>query len=287
MSPLSFALEPGRIAPRLGVSLGLNANAIEAVRNRLANRDGMADDEVMASVLRIASMWRSKLIANTVMTTDGVTVQSGPFAGMQYATTATEGALLPRLLGIYESQLHPHIEALARQGLDRIVDVGCAEGYYAVGFARLLPNAIVHAHDTDPAARALCAELAALNGVAERVRMGGAFDHADFEAFAGPRTLVFMDIEGGEAKLLDPVRAPALRTVNIIVETHPGPGPLCDVLAARFEATHEIVRIDQTPQAMTDLPPLFRKLSHLDQLIAAWEWRRWLTPWLVMRPKAG
>lgn len=265
--------------------MGLNSNAIEAIAARLANRGGMTDEQVMVSVLRLASMWRSKLLANSLAVHDGATVQTGPFAGMRYETDATEGALLPRLLGSYESELHPHIEALAAEGLDQIVDIGCAEGYYAVGFARMLPQLVVHAHDTDPRAQRACRALAELNGVSDRVKVGGAFTHADFEAFAGTRSLVFMDIEGGEGQLLDPARAPALRGLKILVETHPGPTALCDEIAARFQDSHDIIRIDQSPKAAV-LPPWFRTLSHLDQLIAMWEWRIWLTPWLVMRPKA-
>ena len=45
---------------------------------------------------------------------------------------ATEGALIPRLLGTYECELHPHLAALSAEGLDCVIDVGCAEGYYAV-----------------------------------------------------------------------------------------------------------------------------------------------------------
>ena len=265
--------------------MGLNSNAVEAIKTRLANREGMTDEQVMSSVLRLASMWRSKLLANSVKVRNGAVVQTGPFAGMIYETDATEGALLPRLLGAYESRLHPHIEALAREGLDQIVDIGCAEGYYAVGFARLLSEVIVHAFDTDPQAQRACLALAERNGVADRVKVSGGFAHADFEAFAGTRSLVFMDIEGGESDLLDPVRAPALRGLKIIVETHGGPTDLTDRIAARFTDTHDIIRIDQRPTDAV-LPSWFRTLSHLDQLIAVWEWRVWLTPWLVMRPKA-
>jgi len=31
-----------------------------------------------------------------------------------------------------------------------------------------------------------------------------------------------------------------------------------------------------------DLPPMFGKLGHLDQLLALWEWRMGPTPWLLL-----
>src|SRR6202008_1532945 len=104
------------------------------------------------------------------------------------------------------------------QGLDDIIDVGCAEGYYAVGLARLAPQATVHAFDIDEAARTACAELARRNGVAERVRIGGAFPPEGFEAFAGRRVLVMVDAEGAELDVLRPDLAPSLAGMSLIVE---------------------------------------------------------------------
>ena len=74
-------------------------------------------------------------------------IRSGPFAGMRYVDTATEGALVPRLLGTYESELHPYLKRFAAEGCEDVIDVGCAEGYYAVGLARLMPGALVHGGD--------------------------------------------------------------------------------------------------------------------------------------------
>jgi hypothetical protein len=264
--------------------MGLTTNAIALLRNRLADPGGRDEMQLMESVLRIAGMWRSKVLAKTLLARDGAVVQHGPFAGMIYGAE-TEGALLPRLIGSYESELHPHIEAIAAEGLDQVVDVGCAEGYYAVGLARLLSNVTVHAHDVDPAALAACAKMAEANGVEARVKIGGLFGPDDFEPFAGTRTLVFMDIEGAERELLDPERSPALRTLKIIVETHGG-DPLCERITARFAGSHDVIRVD--PQGKTTpLPKWLQELSHMDQVLAGWEWRLGPTPWLVMRPKGA
>ena len=265
--------------------MGLNTSALARLRERLANPGGRDEQTLLESVLRMAAMWRSLLLANSLLHLHGNKVLNGPFAGMEYLDKATEGALLPRLIGCYESELHPYLQAIAARGLDQVVDVGCAEGYYAVGLARLMPEVMVHAFDTDPAARRFCAALAERNGVAERVKVGGAFAGEDFARFTGPRTLVFMDIEGGEAALLDPELWPALKTVQIVVETHPGPSfALTAELTRRFQPSHTVVRIDQGPKT-TPLPPFIQALSHIDQLLAVWEWRRFPTPWLVMQPK--
>jgi hypothetical protein len=265
--------------------MSLNASVLAQLRERLANPGERNDQELLESVLRISAIWRSVLLANTVANLNGLTVQNGPFAGMAYLRNAAEGALLPRLIGSYESELHPHILAFAQEELTDVIDVGCAEGYYAVGLARLMPQVVVHAFDTNPSAQEACAKLAELNGVSDRVKVGAAFAGEDFASFTPGKTLVFMDIEGGERHLLDPARYPGLKGLHVIVETHPIPShDVTRDIHGRFASTHEIIRVEQSPKT-TPLPGWIAKLGHLDQLLAGWEFRLRPTPWLVMRPK--
>jgi len=235
--------------------------------------------------LRRLGRWRSRLLANTYVARQGTAILQGPFAGMDYLSEATEGALVPRLLGTYESELHPHLAAFAAQGLDCVIDVGCAEGYYAVGLARMIPEVTVYAYDIDPKARLACAELAAKNGVSERVIIGGEFAPDGFQAFAGRRALVMVDAEGAEIDILQPALSPALAGMNVIVETHDlyRPGTRA-TLVERFTPTHDIVTVHQGHKVF-DMPDWLQALPHLDQLLAVWEWRKQPTPWLVMTPK--
>jgi hypothetical protein len=261
----------------------LTSHYARVARERVAQWPAEPGPGDVNELLRALGRWRSRMLANTFLARHGPTILGGPFAGMAYVEQATEGALVPRLLGTYESELHPHLAAFAARGLDCVIDVGSAEGYYAVGLARLMPGVTVHAHDIDEKARLACAELAARNGVAERVIVGGEFKPADFAAFAGRRVLVMVDAEGAEVDILEPV--PALAAMNVIVETHDlyRPGALA-TLTERFSPTHDIVRVDQQPKVF-DMPDWLRELPHLDQLLAVWEWRAAPTPWLVMRPK--
>lgn len=264
---------------------GLTAHYAKLARERAeAWPEGATLDE-LNELLRLMGRWRSRLLANTFLQHHGARIWGGPFAGMEYVSEATEGVLIARLLGTYESELHPHLARLVAAGLDCVIDVGCAEGYYAVGLARMAPEAVVYAYDIDEKARAACAELAAKNGVAERVRIGEAFAPDGFEAFAGRRALVLVDAEGAEVDILQPALSPALAGMNVIVETHDlyRPGALATMLQ-RFSPTHEIVRVDQQPKSFV-MPDWLKALPHLDQLLAVWEWRARPTPWLVMTPK--
>ena len=236
-------------------------------------------------LLRLLGRWRSVVLANTYISHHGARIWGGPFAGMDYVSEATEGALIPRLLGAYESELHPYFESFVQAGLDCVIDVGCAEGYYAVGLARMAPDVMVYAHDIQEKARLACAALAVKNGVGERVVVGGEFAPDGFEAFAGRRALVLVDAEGAEVDILQPALSPALAGMNIIVETHDlyRAGAMA-TMVQRFSPTHNIVRVDQQPKTLV-MPDWLQALPHLDQLLAVWEWRARPTPWLVMTPK--
>jgi predicted O-methyltransferase YrrM len=243
------------------------------------------DANLLNQALRVLAIWRSRLMVDAFVKRHGARILQGPFAGMEYLQRAAEGALLPRLLGTYESELHPALLAFMARGVDCVIDVGCAEGYYAVGLARMAPEIMVYAHDTNPRAQGDCRELAAMNGVEDRVMVGGLFAPTDFEAFADQRCLVICDIEGAEDDLLRPDLAPALAGMALIVETHDlyRPGVLARI-TERFEATHHIQRLDLGHKTLP-LPDWIRTLNHIDQLIAVWEWRSGPTPWLVMTPK--
>jgi len=223
--------------------------------------------------LRLLSKWRASLVYNTALIKQGDVVASGPFAGMVYAGAATEGAVLPRLLGCYEASLQPVIETIIARAYPQVVDVGCAEGYYAVGLARRMPNST----------RA----LAQANDVAARVQVGGLLDHAGLALCAQQKTVLIVDIEGAEDGLLAPDLAPALRHTDILVETHDGLHPgVSKSLLQRFASTHKITKIhrDLQPEA---LPQWMDKLSDLDRLLALWEWRSSPTPWLWMQAHAN
>ncbi|WP_340645488.1 hypothetical protein [Phenylobacterium sp.] len=257
------------------------------IKARVARDPPLASEPELGTVLRVLAIWRSRLIAEALLRREGARILNGPFAGMEYVGEATEGALAPRLLGSYESELHPAIARFAAEGFDCVIDVGCAEGYYAVGLARLMPGVTVHAYDIVEKARQACAELAAKNEVGDRVIIGELFTPTGFEAFADRKCLVMMDVEGAEDDLLRPDLSPALARMSLIVETHDvyRPGVL-ERLRDRFAATHDIQRLDQQGKSVP-LPEWLAAQGHLDHLIAVWEWRIRPTPWLVMTPKAA
>ena len=243
------------------------------------------DAQTLNAAFRLLAKWRAELLANTIAQRSGTKVLTGPFAGMDYGLAASEGSRSARLLGCYEHSLAPVIEEIIARAYPLVIDIGSAEGYYAVGLARRMPQTRVLARDASDKAMALCRALAAANGVADRVEIGGLFHHADFAICAAQPTLILCDIEAAELDLLDPAAAPGLLHADILVECHDSLRPgITEALANRFAASHQVQRIGRALDAKA-LPDWMEELSDLDRLIALWEWRVGPTPWLWMRPK--
>lgn len=263
------------------------SDTVKILRARWFNNPNLESIPALNELLRLMGRWRATVLANTYVKLHGKVVYSGPFEGMEYLDYATEGCLLPRLLGCYEDELHADLARFQKGGLRTVVDIGCAEGYYAVGLARMMPEVRVDAFDIDPKAREACADLARRNGVEDRVSISGEFTGDMFERYVDQDALVIIDAEGFEDVLMNPELYPALHKLKIIMETHPmfKPG-VVDRMHARFGATHDIVVHLQGPKA-PKLPQWLQDLGHLDHLIAVWEFRAGPTPWFVMTPKAG
>lgn len=174
----------------------------------------------------------------------GWKVAAGPFAGMRYITRSCGSALAPKVIGSYECELHAAVDGVIAGDYERIIDIGCAEGYYAVGLAwrKRIP---VVAYDRSEAARACVAELAGLNGVSSLIEVRESCDTEELESFSGQQVFLICDIEGAEGHLLDPTCAPALLGFDLLVEVHDGADStaLHDALVSRFEATHTIETI--------------------------------------------
>ena len=237
--------------------------------------------------MRLLAKWRSVLIQNTLLQQEGTAVLEGPFKGLDFLPHSAEGCHVAKLLGCYEQPLLPYIDAAIQDGYPTVLNIGCAEGYYAVGMARRMAGTKMLAFDLNPKARQVCAELAARNGVTERVIIGALFKPEDFATYASQRVLVLCDIEGAERDLLNPEIAPALAGMDLIVESHecllPG---VTKLLIDRFAPTHDVTVVEDNGQRqLTHAPGWFYNLAHLDQLLATWEWRSGPTPWLVMKVK--
>jgi hypothetical protein len=218
-------------------------------------------------------------------------VLSGPFAGMRYIDGIVWGTIIPKWLGTYECELHSVIaKVLSEAKYETIIDVGAAEGYYAVGLAKHLPSIPVFTFDFDFRGRCQQRRLAKLNNVKNLI-VGFRCDPIELQQRTKKSScLIICDIEGFEVQLLDLSKVPALKGADIIVEIHPAQGMstsgVRDFLKSRFSDSHYIEIIDSRPRdaaSFRDLLPL--KVTDEELLMALDEGRNGLQCWLWMEHK--
>lgn len=221
------------------------------------------------------------------------TTRHGPFKGMEYPDFVSVGsALFPKLLGSYERELNPIIEEICSAGYSEVVDVGCAEGYYAVGLAMRIPEARVFAYDTSDKARAQCARMAELNGVKDRV---------EIRKFCAPealcnldltrKALVVSDCEGYENILFTPEVVVSLARHDVLIETH----DLFDItitstLRKRFSKTHDLKVITSIDDVQKPHYYDYAELKGFDlkeKKILLGERRKAIMEWFFFTPKSS
>jgi len=220
----------------------------------------------------------------------GSLCMSGPFLGMDvsvYEHPVWDDSNAPsKLIGVYEFELHAAIRKAASRRPNCIINVGCGEGYYAIGLARLIPDAQIIAMDKSNEALDAVETNARLNKIYS-YRLSTVVGHVgpqDLQRGTGKKLYV-VDIEGYESSVLDPERCPDLLRADIIVECHDFFVPehheqITDILAKRFARTHEVERIEFQVPNPNDFPFL-NGLPYGYRLLAITERRPPRTAWLA------
>jgi hypothetical protein len=217
-----------------------------------------------------------------------LTVADGPFKGMIYPDFIAYGsAMYPKLLGCYESELNPSLESLLKTDYHSLVDIGCAEGYYAVGVAMRQPNAMVYAYDIDVKAMEACEKMAKLNKAEKNMRFGTfcspeTLIGMDFEK----KSLIFSDCEGYEMDLFTPDVVKNLKNCDLIIELHDlYTEKISPTIFDAFSASHHIklVYSENTFIKMRTLN-LIGDLTD-DQILNFFVERNGIMSWAIITPK--
>lgn len=205
-------------------------------------------------------------------------VQTGPFKGMRLLRRG-DNNLGSKTLGCYEAELHGWlgVEIARLRDIKHpiIINLGSAQGYYAIGLAMCVPGAMVIGVDTKPERFCFLHEAAALNGVRVTTVPANEFtlSAADF---------ILSDCEGAEADYLDPDKYPFLSRTPMLVETHDGTHK---ILIERFQGTHDVfTALSEQVREPNKYPCLHSLHSHA-KWIAISENRPRTAPYLYLVPK--
>jgi len=220
-------------------------------------------------------------------------VQNGPFKGMKYPKIAAVGsAIYPKLLGSYEKELWEVVKEFKNNNYTEIIDVGCAEGYYAIGFGLAIETALIYAYDNNEKARNLCKEMGQLNNIETRlcIKEECTADELGSFQFTG-RGLIISDCEGFERQLFNTVNVQNLLNCDLIIETHDFVDiEISTFLKEIFNKTHNIFSIKSTDDIEKALTYEFEEIQALNlpqrkKLLA--ESRPSIMEWIICKSKAA
>lgn len=191
-------------------------------------------------------------------------IKHGPFAGLKYPDSTIIrgtfkniayaeinpvcGNLFPKLIGSYERELHPILSAINNHSYSEIINVGCAEGYYAVGFALKFPDAKIYAYDVKQQAQEHCLLLAQLNHCDQQININ---DFCSPETLLSipitKRGLIICDCEGFETELFSDSVIPHLKKCDLLIELHDFVNlNISENIKQQFAGTHKFSMIKST-----------------------------------------
>ena len=214
-------------------------------------------------------------------------VLSGPFRGLKMMH---KFPTKPMLLGVWEKELSSIWDSLKSQRF--IIDVGAAEGFYAVGLAQKYPKKKIIAFEMNPSSKILLEKMAMDNAISN-LETYGKCEYEDLvklrEKLEG--AMIMMDCEGYEIQLLQ-VHAPSIfKKTHIVVELHEMYEFGCtELLKNRFTETHKIAEIEGQVRNLEDWPNELSLLRLIfpEKILLHFmdEGRPYPMNWLYMTPKS-
>jgi hypothetical protein len=184
----------------------------------------------------------------------GTTVLAGPFQGMHYpALQLGVRPAVPYLLGCVEKELHPALQTALGRSYDCVLNIGSAEGYYAVGIA-WLKKIPVHAFEPEYRERSYCRLLARANQVNHLVDVKPWFSLQEMKKFAPARSLVICDCEGYETTIFNAQSQGYTKNWDLIVELHGAEAE--SELPRLFSQSHDTTLIPAELRRIQDYPKL-------------------------------
>ncbi|CAF4927163.1 unnamed protein product [Rotaria sp. Silwood1] len=217
-------------------------------------------------------------------------VKNGIFKGMKYPEAKSAGStIFPKILGSYEKEIQPILEEICQKKYTEIVDVGCAEGFYAVGLAMRIPTATVYAFDVDEVAINLCKKMAELNGVGDQVILGSFCDAETLKNLPiTEKRLIVCDCEGFEKQLFTEDLIPFLAKDDLLIEIHDMKDiEISTTIRERFAKTHKIETIESIDDIKKALNYSYKELENYDlatRKILLAENRAAIMDWFYLTP---
>lgn len=217
-------------------------------------------------------------------------VRYGPFRGLRLPPNSWWGASdrAAMLFGFYEKEV---LDIIAARAPERsvLLDLGAADGYYAVGATRcgLFEKAICF--EIAEAGRDAIQRNSVLNDVEARVEVLGAAGDRFYEAVPASdlaKSFILVDVEGAEFSIFTRETLAALAQCELLIELHDF-SPSQERASSLREAASEFFNSKLVKTGARDLSPYpeLHALRDADRWLVCSENRPSLMSWLHLQPK--
>ena len=146
----------------------------------------------------------------------------GPFSGLKISNIAWWGHYdkASKILGLYEATVLQEINQSS--GYETFVDIGAADGYYALGVIHRGIAKTATCFERSSIGRSAIKRNAAINGLIDKIQVMGQADVNTLSKLdLRHGALVLIDIEGFEYELLSAKIIEKFLTCKLIIELHP------------------------------------------------------------------
>ena len=231
-------------------------------------------------------------LSDLIMSRYNCTVQYGPLKGYEIPKESHWGGLArpSMLLGLYEREV---VSALVEHAEKRdiFIDVGAADGFFAVGLVARGIFKQSHAFEISKSGRQVIRKSSVINGVSHLVSVNRRFDEnclAGAENIDLGRSVVLIDIEGDEFSLLGSPLIDQLRDAVVIIELHDFhfadgeelKSAFCSRLKVHFELTTITTGARELPRSA-----FLDALSDNERWLICSEGRARRMEWLIAVPR--
>jgi hypothetical protein len=231
-------------------------------------------------------------VLNALLLQHKSVVAYGPFKGMKLSRNVWWGQfdLITKILGVYEEHVLKKLFKISKKVDVPFIDIGAADGYFAVGMAFGGYFNKVYAYEISLKGRERLLENIQANNSEDRVFIKEEANYKSLEQLISLHkgAVILVDIEGDEYDLLNADLLRLLRNCYVICELHPW---LVDQGIEKEELLIEeaqrifdislMQRDSYSPNCFTEL----YDFTDEERLVAFGEGREKNMRWLILEPK--
>ena len=231
---------------------------------------------------------KRKNLAKKVSNIYNNTVQQGPFKGMLINDDQFwgQGDKSSKILGIYEKEIQDlMVEIQEENNYSTFIDVGGADGYFAVG---ALINDLFnecHVFEISKKGRDSLKNNASKNNLNEAIKIHGKATREELLKIKNLKnSLILCDIEGGEYELFGEKLVSEIYPSSIIIEIHNYNKFSLEKFEKIFSELYVLNKIFQKPRSIGEFKEL-EKFNDNNRSLIISEGRSYIQEWWYLSPK--